>query len=263
MNLPEFDRVIYECNPLFEVVCQLTFPPILKISHQEPVEFQDEVRFEYPLFEQTQPQVPPEIAKVVQQLNLPLPNDSAYVFRSEDQKWNLAIAKNFIALTTSAYGRYEYFKQKLDVAITTFERIYRPSFYTRVGLRYQNLIIRSELDLENKKWSDLITKQIASELHDFELSGSIQSINKNLVLQVENGQVNFNHGLVYVKNPKANEEEEAYLLDADFYTERKIARDENAWNILDSFNQSARNLFRYSISETLHDALRPTTVDPS
>ncbi|MFM7713573.1 MAG: TIGR04255 family protein, partial [Microcystis sp.] len=67
MKLPEFDRVIYEYNPLFEVVCQLTFPPILKISHQEPVEFQDEIRFQYPLFERTQPQIPPEIAKVVQQ----------------------------------------------------------------------------------------------------------------------------------------------------------------------------------------------------
>lgn len=263
MKLPEFDRVIYEYNPLFEVVCQLTFPPILKISHQEPVEFQDEIRFQYPLFERTQPQIPPEIAKVVQQFNLPLPNNSAYIFKSEDQKWKLAVDKDFIALTTSAYERYEYFREKLEFAVTIFERIYKPSFYTRVGLRYRDLIVRSELQLESKKWSELITRRIASELYDSDFSGSIQSINKSLVLKVDNGQVNFNHGLVYVENTKANDEEEAYLLDADFYTERKIARDENVWNILDSFNKSARKLFRCSISETLHDALRPTNVDPS
>lgn len=68
MKLPEFDRVIYEYNPLFEVVCQLTFPPILKISHQEPVEFQDEIRFQYPLVERTQPQIPPEIARLFNNL---------------------------------------------------------------------------------------------------------------------------------------------------------------------------------------------------
>ena len=51
MNLPEYERVIYERNPLIQVVCQLRFPTILKIAHQEPVEFQDEIRFQYPLFE--------------------------------------------------------------------------------------------------------------------------------------------------------------------------------------------------------------------
>ncbi|MFM7791088.1 MAG: TIGR04255 family protein, partial [Microcystis panniformis] len=108
----------------------LTFPPILKISHQEPVEFQDEIRFQYPLFERTQPQIPPEIAKVVQQFNFPLSNNSAYIFKSEDQKWKLAVDKDLIALTTSAYERYEYFREKLEFAVTIFERIYKPSFYT-------------------------------------------------------------------------------------------------------------------------------------
>src|SRR5687768_9490054 len=113
MNLPEFDRVIYERNPLVEVVCQLRFPPILRISHQEPAEFQDEIRFQYPLFESIQPQVPPEIAKLVQQAGLPLPSDLSYSFKSEDQKWQLSITKDFIALNTSAYERYENFKQRL------------------------------------------------------------------------------------------------------------------------------------------------------
>ena len=32
MELPESERVIYEHNPLIEVVCQLRYPPILKIN---------------------------------------------------------------------------------------------------------------------------------------------------------------------------------------------------------------------------------------
>src|ERR671933_1287113 len=261
MNLPESKRVIYKRNPLVEVVCQLRFPPILKISHQEPVEFQDEIRFQYPLFETTQSQFPSEMAAVIQQFGLPLPSDIAYSFKSEDQKWQLAITKEFIALTTSAYERYEQFKQRLQEAVVIFERIYRPSFYTRVGLRYQDLIIRSNLGLEDKNWSDLIARHIASELHNPELSSSIQAVMKNLVLKTEQGQVNFKHGLVTVKEPGKNNEEIAYLFDADFYTEQKIERDGNVWNLLDQSNKSARRLFRWSITDILHNAMQPQAVD--
>ena len=32
MNIPECERVIYEYNPLIEVIAQLRFPTILKIA---------------------------------------------------------------------------------------------------------------------------------------------------------------------------------------------------------------------------------------
>jgi uncharacterized protein (TIGR04255 family) len=261
MNLPEFERVIYKRNPLVEVVCQLRFPPILKISHQEPVEFQDEIRFKYPHFETAKAQFPSEILQIVQQLGLPLQSDIAYSFKSEDQRWNLSITKDFIALTTSSYERYEQFKQRLEEALEIFEHIYKPSFYTRIGLRYQDLVIRSKLGIEDKNWSDLIAKHIASELHDPELSSSIQTIVKNLILKTENGQINLNHGLVTVKETQEKSEEIAYLFDADFYTEQKIEGNRDVWNVLNQFNQSAGRLFRWSITDTLHNAMQPQPVD--
>ena len=263
MNLPEFERVIYKRNPLIEVVCQLRFPPILKISHQEPVEFQDEIRFRYPLFETTKAQVPSDILKIVQQFGLPLPlqTDTAYSFKSEDQRWSLSITKDFIALNTSSYERYEQFKQRFEEALEIFERIYKPSFYTRVGLRYQDLIIRSKLGIEDKNWSELIAKHIASELHDPELSSSIRTIMKNLVLKTENGQINLNHGLVTVKEAQENSDEIAYLFDADFYIEQKIEGNGDVWNALNQFNQSAGRLFRWSITDVLHNAMQPQSAD--
>lgn len=263
MNLPEFERVIYKHNPLIEVVCQLRFPPILKISHQEPVEFQDEIRSQYPLFEVTQPPIPSEFIKLSQQAGLSLPNQlsySSYSFKSEDQEWQISLTKDFISISTSAYERYEEFKQRLKRVVDIFERIYQPSFYTRTGLRYQDLIVRSDLKLEDKKWSDLIAKRIGSELHDSELSTSIQTITKNLVLKVGDGQVNFNHGLVILEDSKKDSNETAYLLDADFYTEQKVENNGKVWNILDQFNQSAGRLFRWSITDALHKAMQPQAV---
>jgi uncharacterized protein (TIGR04255 family) len=260
MHFPESERVIYRRNPLIQVACQLRFPPILKISHQEPVEFQDEIRSQYPLFESIQPQFPSEISQVIQQFNLPFSYDLSHNFKSEDQRWQLSVTKDFITLTTSAYERYEQFQERLKEAVEIFERIYKPSFYTRVGLQYQDLIVRSKLGLEDKNWSDLITTNIASELYDSEFASSIQSIIKNLILKTEHGQINFKHGLVNVKEPEKNNDEVAYLLDADFYTEQKVEMNGNVWNILDRFNQSARKLFRWSITDTLHHAMQPHQV---
>jgi uncharacterized protein (TIGR04255 family) len=259
MHFPESERVIYERNPLIQVACQLRFPPILKISHQEPVDFQDEIRYQYPLFESVQPQIP-EISKIIQQFNLPFSYDLSHNFSSEDRQWQLIITKDFITLSTFAYERYEEFQTRLKQVLEVFERIYQPSFYTRIGLQYQDLIVRSKLGLEDKNWSELITANIASELYDSDFATSIQSMIKNLILITDNGQINFKHGLVNVKESEKNNDEIAYLLDADFYTEQKIERDGNVWNVLDRFNQSARNLFRWSITDTLHNALQSQKV---
>jgi uncharacterized protein (TIGR04255 family) len=260
MHLPEYERVIYERNPLVQVACQLRFPPILKISHQQPVEFQDEIRFQYPLFESTLPQVPSEISQAIQQFGFSMLNDLSYSFKSEDQKWQLIITKDFITITTSVYETYEQFQQRFIEVVEVFERIYKPSFYIRVGFQYQNLIIRSKLGLADKDWSELLTRNIASEFYNSDMASSIESILKNLILKTEHGQVNFKHGLVVVKEPEKNNDEVAYLLDTDFYTEEKREIGKNVWNTLDQFNKSARNFFRWSTTDTLHNAMRPKTV---
>ena len=50
MPFPEAERVVYRQNPLDRVVCQLKFPPILKIEREIPVEFQDRIRKDFPGF---------------------------------------------------------------------------------------------------------------------------------------------------------------------------------------------------------------------
>ena len=40
MAPPEAEWVIYETNPLHEVICQVRFPRILKLETETPIEFQ-------------------------------------------------------------------------------------------------------------------------------------------------------------------------------------------------------------------------------
>jgi uncharacterized protein (TIGR04255 family) len=74
-------------------------------------------------------------------------------------------------------------------------------------------------------------------------------------------QVNLNHVLVTIKESQDSNEETAYLIDADFFSDQKIEGNENAWTVLDQFNRSAGRLFRWSITETLHEALQPQSIE--
>lgn len=67
MPFPDVPRVIYEINPLDEVICQLRFPPVLKIDTEVPAGFQEQIRDDYPFYESKSPLrlptgLPPNVA---------------------------------------------------------------------------------------------------------------------------------------------------------------------------------------------------------
>jgi uncharacterized protein (TIGR04255 family) len=135
--------------------------------------------------------------------------------------------------------------------------IYAPAFFTRIGLRYQDLIQRSKLGLDRTVWSALLRPAIAGELASPELAGTVEeSFTQVLVrLPSESGQVRIRHGLAQV----AGSDEECYLIDSDFYREGKVATDE-ASRTLDSFNRQSGRLFRWCITDRLHQAMEPRPV---
>jgi uncharacterized protein (TIGR04255 family) len=262
MPLPDAERVIYQRNPLVEVVSQLRFPQILKIIHQDPVDFQDAIRAEYPILEisrgllvidstggQAQGASYRDTADAQKV-------DTTYFFKSDDLQWQVSLSGSFIALSTKNYKQFEDFRHRFKAVLDVFERIYKPSFYSRIGLRYQDLIVRSSLGLEGVTWSDLIQAHIAPELQISDLADMVIASTKTLVMQLGTGQVAFRHGLVEAKDEE-NRTEPAYLLDADFFSEERVGVGNYVWERLNEYNQSARKLFRWSITDRLHMAMEP------
>ena len=45
------ERVRYDINPIYEVILQLRFPPILAINAKDPVEFQESIRKQFPIYQ--------------------------------------------------------------------------------------------------------------------------------------------------------------------------------------------------------------------
>src|ERR1700687_3478435 len=143
MSFPDASRVIYDKSPLEEVVCQVKFPAILKIEAQEPVSFQERVRKEYPLLNEKSPiELPPGMPTEIAKLTLAqVPfrtGKPAYEFASADEQWTVNLTRDFLALTSKKYKRWEGFKDHLATPMDALLSEYVPTFFSRIGLRYRD-----------------------------------------------------------------------------------------------------------------------------
>lgn len=174
MPFPESERTLYRENTLAEVICQLRFPPILAIASEVPAAFQEAIRAVYPMYsvDEAVAGLPPQMAALVARI----PGQSAqqtHHFRSEDGGEEVVLATNFVSITTRAYVQWEDFLASIDRARSSLEQIYRPAFYERVGLRYQNVIDREKLGLSASAWSDLLSAPVLGPLGDVGVAADV------------------------------------------------------------------------------------------
>jgi uncharacterized protein (TIGR04255 family) len=258
--IPESGRIIYRNNPLVEVVCQLKFPPVLRVESELPAEFQEAIRTDYPIY--TEPHaslIPeglhPEIARLVGSI-LPAPGGKTHEFISEDQTWKLTLCRDFIALKCSKYERWEHFRQRFRGPFDELVQIYRPAFFSRIGLRYQNAIRRRTLGLEGVDWGELLQPYIAGTLSS-SISSDVEDVLQvvSLRLPENRGKITMRHGLV--RDSTTNEV--CYAIDNDFYTEEKTLV-ADALEKLDYYNGYSGRVFRWSVKERLDRAMEPQPV---
>jgi len=261
--LPESGRVVYEKNPLVQVLLQLRFPALLKIASEPPSAFQDKIRSEYPVLTELQPNVlglpvglPSSLAQAVQ-ATLPVNIAVGYEFGSADGVWKVNLSRDFLSLSTSEYRRWEEFRGHLQTPMAALQGLYSPSFFTRIGLRYQDLIERSSLGLSDVQWSDLLQPHICGPLAVANVAPAVEATYGQTLIRFPefSGRVRMNFGIVQ----KPNSSEDCFLIDSDFFTDERIDI-AHVSRILDYFNKQSGKLFRWCIKDRLHDALQPTAV---
>jgi uncharacterized protein (TIGR04255 family) len=258
MPFPESPRVVYQNNPLVEVICQLRFPTILEISAEEPAAFQKKIRSRYPLYSKEEGGlvVPKELAGLLATLPIPKPAELlTHKFLTEDSTQFISLTRDFLAVSEQRYHRWEQFRHAIQQAQAALEEIYRPAFYSRIGLRYRDVIDKVKLGLTHQTWDSLLQPAFLGILAASEVHNNIQQIRAQVLIKVDEipgGFLHLQHGF----GMDAPVNPDTYLIDADFFTEDRRAT-QNVSHVLDTFNRIAGNFFRWAITNGLQRALEP------
>ena len=261
MHFSEIERVKYKHNILFEVVFQARFPDIMKISKEDPADFQDIVRKEgYPEFELEVPLVPPGISK---ELESAISTDKIFRFFSEERDWQISLGKDFIALScTTNYRNYEDFKERLEKVLESFHTIYEPSYFTRIGFRYRDIANETFLGDIKADIKDFIPKYIFPEL-SMPMAVDIKNLQK--ISRFDDGDVKANvvHVLSEVSGKFGKHQlvnEKSYIIDIDCFVESKIERINDVLRRCDLFKEIIWNIFQWSITNKLREVMGRSEV---
>jgi uncharacterized protein (TIGR04255 family) len=261
MVFPDAPRVIYRKNPLDRVICQLRFPPILRIETEVPAQFQERIRKDFPDFKEKEELILPQ--KMRQELPVELvgriiPSETKnyeFLSESEDGIWKVNLTRTFVALTTTKYRRWEEFRERLQNPLNALIEIYEPAHFSRIGLRYIDIIKRSELHLDDVDWKELLQPYIIGLLGSTTINKQVQTLEAKYEISLDDqgGVARIVTGLV------EHNKEVCFLIDTDFYDTSKTETSKVA-NKLEKFHVLASRLIQWLITKRLHKAMEPETL---
>lgn len=264
---PRYRRAVFERNTLVSVICQIRFPKIFKIERDLPVEFQESIRSRYPITEeQNVVQFELQVESSGAPRPVARPTAKQYNFLSADRVITIGLASESFSVVTNNYSQWEEF---IDHVMFVTERVldvYRPDIITRIGLRYQNLIDRVKLGID-EPWSSLLSSNIYHSFDKLSISDDALVEHRSatrISLDLNKGPnsatiatVLLQHGLAL--DPKTSAV--CYLIDADFADTLEEAPDaDNIKAKLGQFNFGAGAVFNWAISEHLRDKLGPRPI---
>jgi uncharacterized protein (TIGR04255 family) len=217
LKFPDKPEVPLANPPLTEVICQVRYPPILRIAKEDPSEFQERIRDRFPGFGFEQPfrlrlpggggvgeplaELPPRLLR----------------FTSLDEHAAVTLAVDFYALSTSRYTHWRDFLADLSLVHEAVVASYRPAFGARIGLRYVNRLSPSTTGLSTMQE---ITALVRPELTAM-LRGDPWNAPEEWLSQLVLADGDAKLALRLVFNSK---EDEPFLqLDFDYFEQGKVS----------------------------------------
>lgn len=251
MEFPATDRVIYETNPLTEVVCQFRFPRLLAIDEGIPAQFQKALGQAYPFVE----------TRDVLQFQLATEREALkrvhYDFHTEDRLCTVTLCSEFLAVKTAEYRRWEEFEGHIRAGLAALFKSYPIQIFTRLGLRYVNIISKKSLGLDGVMWTDLIRPSALGLLAESSIPiDDFSEMTSATVLNLSGGGKATIRS--YFRRNESDERGAVFSIDSDFFDDNPTRGADNAIGTISRFNRESGRVFRWLIRDQLHDALKPT-----
>lgn len=252
-------RCIYQRNQLAEVICQFRFPEILTIEANAPVDFQEAVRKTFPKYALRRETAAPRVIGIQGNLQLETPPaTNNYQFSSVDGLWRINLTSKFISLSCSRYTQWEDFAKRLDLLLSAFIQVYKPSLFERIGLRYINAISRRDLNLTEYHYKELISPIYLGPLNDENLlETAFHRCGVDCEVQLGNGIIGKIHAGPGILNRNGQQDPESkFIFDHDLYASGDLPVS-HAATALETIHSKATQLFRGAVTNTLHEAMLP------
>lgn len=255
-------RCRYAKPPLAEVICQLRFPEILAIQANPPVEFQEAIREQFPIYQRRQEVPAPKLTGVPG--NLTLQNQEPVInhqFGTTDGSWRVNLTSKFVSLTCSKYTSWEEFAAHLDQPLAAFIKVWKPAHFDRIGLRYLNFISRQQLGLEGVPFSQLIAPCYLGLLAEEDVQETAASRSTvDCEMAIRGGcRVKLHAGPGKVKRGTKEDPEVKFIFDQDLYMNGPVPLNLSA-GALQTLHSQADAIFRGAITTRLHEAMGPETL---
>ena len=252
---------VYEKQQLIETICQLRFPTILSIDAKAPADFQDTIRADFPRYACQMDPVKGPDGKQEQVRN--------HSFITEDGAFKINLTKDFISLSTMRYPGWEGFAGKLDEPLGQFIQIYKPAYFSRIGLRFINAFSRENLGMTDRRWSELLQPQVlgvlsGGDIREEDVAKCAVDVERRLAerigMKMHAGPGKIQRNMQTKEGIKTVQEKETrFILDLDVSSIGNTALGAAA-ETLEQLHAQADRLFSDAITDALHNALEPVMI---
>lgn len=241
----EHEDIHLDNAPLSEVICQIRFPPLLRLINQQPAEFQEHVREKFPKISIEQPVIVGPLDKfgTAPQAHI---SPKVFHFANKTNTCAVSLAPDFLALRSTSYSTWATFSEQLRFAFEALQAVYDVPYATRIGLRYINLLTLANTGRESfEELTSLVRPELVALFQLDEITEPYL-VKQELRTHIEND------GDFTIRVSLVEAEENALLLDFDRYTEDEEILLDDLIERCDRYHRLVYNAFRWAIADNLH-----------
>jgi uncharacterized protein (TIGR04255 family) len=206
----------YKRNYLQQTVCELRFPTLLPLGDAKPPSaFAHALRKAYPTYNQLS-EVTVGLGSQTHTPNL------SHQFKSSNGLWSVTLKNNALVLEGSRYSSYADLRARLELALAAALPVIDTDFFTRIGLRYINVLKTNGTRIVDWVNSDLVAPLSKSSFVGMaDYGGRLQVV-------APDGGLLLQHGLSHKPGREASgatAEVPDYVIDIDGFRSEVAAAD--------------------------------------
>jgi uncharacterized protein (TIGR04255 family) len=249
---PERKDIRLQRAPLAEVICQVRFPPVLRIVEEQPTAFQERIRKHFPQL---------DIERGVRVRWAPLeseppainPEPRTFRFKSADNKTVASLALDFFALSTVNYTHWRDFIELLQLLNHAAEEVYDLPYAVRIGLRYINQLTFDNTGSASvtELW-DMLRPELTALPRSNCWDAPLEMMNQLLLAGEQGERLTLRSGFQGGTEP-------AFVLDFDCYTEGNVSL-KSVPGLCEDYHDIIYNAFRWCIRDDRLERFAPSPI---